>query len=154
MPHRCGCLSSLPKRQQTRPTFVTNFGVVVRRSSSHELQTVVCDFQNKSWIYHAVGWLQVAMAMNRGSMKKRHAWKYRYFENGGFKQGGGVGVGRFWVESESHFFIRLWESNWIIFYIALLSYEPLLVLLKWYNLLWRFYWNREFLLCAAISIDC
>jgi len=37
------------------------------------------------------------------------------------------------------------------FYITLLSWE---FLLKWYNFFWYYYWNREFLLCTTISIDC
>jgi len=58
------------------------------------------------------------------------------------------GVGGFWLESESDFFVRLRlrKSNWVIFYITLLNWE---FLLKWYN----FFWNREFLLCTTISID-
>jgi len=45
------------------------------------------------------------------------------------------------------FFIRLRKFNWISFYTALLS-------LTWYKFFWNFYWNREFLLCTTISIDC
>jgi len=41
-------------------------------------------------------------------------------------------------------------STWLIFYITLLSWE---FLLKWYNFLWNFCWNREFLLCTTISIE-
>ena len=40
-------------------------------------------------------------------------------------------------------------SNWIIFYVTLLSWE---FLLKWYNFFWNFCWNRDFLLCTTISI--
>jgi len=38
----------------------------------------------------------------------------------------------------------------IIFYIALLN---CVFLLEWYNFFWKFYWNRDFLLCTRISID-
>jgi len=51
----------------------------------------------------------------------------------------------------SRTFFRLRISNWIIFYITLQSRE---FLLKWYNFSWNFCWNREFLLCTTISIDC
>jgi len=44
----------------------------------------------------------------------------------------GVGVG-FFVR------LRLRKSNWIIFYITLLSWE---FLLKWHNFFWNFCWNR------------
>jgi len=47
--------------------------------------------------------------------------------------------------------LRLRKSNWIIFYITLLSWD---FLLKWCNFLWNFYWNREFLLCTTMSIEC
>jgi len=60
-------------------------------------------------------------------------------------QGCGVGV-------EPDFFVRLRlrKSHWIIFYITLLSWE---FLWKWYNFLWIFCWNREFLLCTTISLE-
>jgi len=32
--------------------------------------------------------------------------------------------------------------------------NPNTYLLKWYNFFWNFCWNREFLLCTMISIDC
>ena len=57
------------------------------------------------------------------------------------------GVGAFGVESDC--FVRLWMSNWIIFYITLLNWK---FLLKWYNLFWNFCWNIDFLLCTTISI--
>jgi len=44
----------------------------------------------------------------------------------------GCGVGGFWV--------GLRKFNWIIFYIALLSYGPVE---RQYNLLWNFYWNNS-----------
>jgi len=48
------------------------------------------------------------------------------------------------------FFIQLWQSNWIIF----LHCTPNSCLLKWCNFFSNFYWNREFLLCTTIYIDC
>jgi len=70
-------------------------------------------------------------------------------------QGCGVesqGVGGVWVESESDFFVRLRlrKSIWLIFFITLLSWE---FLLKW-QISCETCWNREFLLCTTISIDC
>ena len=41
-------------------------------------------------------------------------------------------------------------SNWIIFHITLLNWE---FLLKWYNFVWDFCWDRYFLLCTTISTD-
>jgi len=59
------------------------------------------------------------------------------------------GVGGLCVVSESDFCpVRM--SNWIIFYITLLNTE---FLLKSYNFLSNFCWNRDSLLCTTISID-
>ena len=51
-----------------------------------------------------------------------------------------------------NFFVqrRLRISNWIIFYITLLSWE---FLLKWCNFFWNFCRIRNFLLCTTISTD-
>jgi len=66
----------------------------------------------------------------------------RFFDGVGFLITPGVGVG---------YSVRLRQSNWIIFNITFLSRD---FLLKWCNFIWNFYWNREFLLCTTISIDC
>jgi len=70
------------------------------------------------------------------------AKNWRLFGGVGFLMILGVGVG---YSAR----LRLRKSNWIIFYMALLSWD---FLLKWCNFLWNFYWNREFLLCTTISI--
>ena len=49
------------------------------------------------------------------------------------------------------FFVRLQRSNWIMFYITLLSWEFLLKLLQF---LLKLPSSRKFLLCTTISIDC
>jgi len=54
----------------------------------------------------------------------------RFLSRVGFLTRLAVGVG---------FFVQLRKSNWIIFYITLLSWE---FLLKWYNSLRNFCWNR------------
>ena len=53
---------------------------------------------------------------------------------------GGVGV-RFLttVEVWVRFYCPTPKSNWTIFYVTLLSWE---FLLKWYNFLWNFCWDR------------
>ena len=56
------------------------------------------------------------------------------------EQGCGAGVGGFWVESESDFFLRHRKCNWIIFYIGLLNWD---FLLKLYSFFWNFCWNRD-----------
>ena len=42
----------------------------------------------------------------------------------------GYGVGGFWVESDFFVRVRLWKSNWIIFYITLLSWKLLLKMVQ------------------------
>jgi len=49
------------------------------------------------------------------------------------------------------FFCPTLDVRWIIFYITLLRLQ---FLLKWYNFLSNFCWNRYFLLCTTISVEC
>ena len=65
------------------------------------------------------------------------AMSQRFLGGVGFLTALGVGVG---------FFVWLRKSRSIIFYITLLNGE---FLLKWYNFLCNFYWNREVLLCTT-----
>jgi len=48
--------------------------------------------------------------------------------------------------SRCRIFVWVRKSNSFIFYITLLKWK---FLLKWYNFLWNFHWNREFLLCTT-----
>ena len=103
----------------------------------------------QKWSPHCSNWNRTNCKNDKGEvvlskgLRSRVVRRRRFLGGVRFLTTLGVGVGLF-VRP------RLWMSNCIIFYIALLNWK---FLLEWYNFFWNVCWNRDILLCTTISTD-
>ena len=103
----------------------------------------------QKWSPHCSNWNRTNCKNDKGEvvlskgLRSRVVRRRRFLGGVRFLTTLGVGVGLF-VRP------RLWMSNCIIFYIALLNWK---FLLEWYNFFWNVCWNRDILLCTTIPTD-